>query len=367
MSVPPSIVNGIFNPNDFSSSYTSSSQGGSSGGYVTLDYLEQNYPDLTYFGQQLALKYNVLGGLITGLASDSVGFSGPSAVLSNIVVGNLTGTTGSFTNFAYTSSTGGSSTIGTLSFGSATGPSAVLGNIVVGNLTGTTGSFTNFAYTSSTGGSSTIGTLSYGSATGGSETVNKITANTGSLTYLSVSSTGTASVGINALSLTGPYSISLPAGQASSQSYLMNNTGGQLVWQAPNIVTVLCQTGTSFVNSSFTGINLMSLSITPSRTSSMVHFQASTTLIGTTTANCYLTAYRGSTNLASGSVEQAFCSSGGGDCQSAFISVYDSPATISATTYTLHSKLSSGTGTVGLGAPNLNSVTTYLSAEEIFT
>ena len=322
MSVPPSIVNGIFNPNDFSSSYTSSSQGGSSGGYVTLDYLEQNYPDLTYFGQQLALKYNVLGGLITGLASDSVGFSGPSAVLSNIVVGNLTGTTGSFTNFAYTSSTGGSST---------------------------------------------IGTLSYGSATGGSETVNKITANTGSLTYLSVSSTGTASVGINALSLTGPYSISLPAGQASSQSYLMNNTGGQLVWQAPNIVTVLCQTGTSFVNSSFTGINLMSLSITPSRTSSMVHFQASTTLIGTTTANCYLTAYRGSTNLASGSVEQAFCSSGGGDCQSAFISVYDSPATISATTYTLHSKLSSGTGTVGLGAPNLNSVTTYLSAEEIFT
>ena len=243
----------------------------------------------------------------------------------------------------------------------------MLGNIVVGNLTGTTGSFTNFAYTSSTGGSSTIGTLSYGSATGGSETVNKITANTGSLTYLSVSSTGTASVGINALSLTGPYSISLPAGQASSQSYLMNNTGGQLVWQAPNIVTVLCQTGTSFVNSSFTGINLMSLSITPSRTSSMVHFQASTTLIGTTTANCYLTAYRGSTNLASGSVEQAFCSSGGGDCQSAFISVYDSPATISATTYTLHSKLSSGTGTVGLGAPNLNSVTTYLSAEEIFT
>ena len=135
MSYAPTIINGVFNPNDFQ---------GNSSGYVTLDYLEDNYPNLAYFSQQLSLKYNVSGGVITGLATDSIGFSGPSAVLTDIVCGSLTGGTGSFTSFSYTSGTGSSENVQTI--------------------TANTGSITNLAFTAATGSSLTLSSLSGGIA-----------------------------------------------------------------------------------------------------------------------------------------------------------------------------------------------------------
>ena len=133
------------------------------------------------------------------------------------------------------------------------------------------------------------------------------------------------SVGIPASSLSGV----IPDANAPSGSVVQVVQGTYTVQQST--------TSTSFVASGIAG------SITPSSSSNKVLVEVSLNGV-TTSASCFYTIYRDSTNLGIGTNNCfAVTSSTAGD-NSINLRFLDSPGTTSSVTYTVYYKVSSGTG-----------------------
>ena len=108
-------------------------------------------------------------------------------------------------------------------------------------------------------------------------------------------------------------------------------------------------TSTSFV----TGSNTLSVSITPSSTSSKIYLICTTS--GYTTSQARYTIYKGATNLGTA---QGITDKQGGNWDSVAMSYLDSPATTSATTYQVYFK-SATAGTSYLNNGNTASITAF--------
>jgi len=122
----------------------------------------------------------------------------------------------------------------------------------------------------------------------------------------------------------------------------LTSTGISAVQQLPagtvkQVVSMTTATATSTSSSSWSATNL-TLSITPSNTANKILILVNTALAGSIAGQPQLTVFRGATNLGGGS-SSAFVTNyfgGGGDWRPASISYLDSPATTSATTYTVN-------------------------------
>jgi hypothetical protein len=121
--------------------------------------------------------------------------------------------------------------------------------------------------------------------------------------------------------------------------------------------TLRTTTSTSYVTAS----NTLSVTITPASASNKILLLVSVVVGNGNAYDCYLTIYKGGSNLigASGFVYQ----SGGGtsvNYNSNAINYLDSPATTSATTYQVYFKVNSGTGNI-----NVDSARGVITAIEI--
>jgi len=133
--------------------------------------------------------------------------------------------------------------------------------------------------------------------------------------------------------------IKYPTADGSANQALVTNGSGVLSFaavgasagQVIQVVTATDQTQRSTTSQSFvTGSNTLSVTITPSSASNKILVLLSTSAYGST-AQCFVTIYRGSTNLGNGNNGMM---SGGIDINwNASCMIYDSPATTSATTY----------------------------------
>jgi hypothetical protein len=129
--------------------------------------------------------------------------------------------------------------------------------------------------------------------------------------------------------------------------------------------TVTTQTNTSSTSFVTTGIQA---SITPLFSTSKIYIVVHTNTINTTvSSNVYLTIYRNNTtNLCSSSsgaftVYQTGSASGSPAWLPATVNYLDSPATTSATTYTLYLAVSSG----GSGYTNITGTTSVITLMEV--
>ena len=128
---------------------------------------------------------------------------------------------------------------------------------------------------------------------------------------------------------------------ATALEYATLSTGAA-AGQVIQVVTATDQTQRSTTSQSFvTGSNTLSASITPSSASNKILVLLSTDAYGSTAA-CFVTIYRGATNLGNGNNGMM---TGGNDINwNASCMIYDSPATTSATTYQAYFRHSSGSG-----------------------
>jgi hypothetical protein len=109
------------------------------------------------------------------------------------------------------------------------------------------------------------------------------------------------------------------------------------------VVSMTTATATSTSSSSWSATNL-TLSITPTNSANKILVLVSTGLQMSVGGQPQLTVFRGATNLGGGS-SSAFVSiyaGGGGDWRPASIVYLDSPATTSATTYTVNTNSLAG-------------------------
>lgn len=127
---------------------------------------------------------------------------------------------------------------------------------------------------------------------------------------------------------------------------------GQVI-QVVNSTTFYTGSGASTASTSMVTTGA-SISITPKFSTSKILFTVNATCYSDNgTGSPSFTVYRNSTDLATGtatSVFGGFYSASGGIVAPLSLSVYDSPATTSSTTYTIYFK--TGSGTVYFGFPN---------------
>ena len=126
------------------------------------------------------------------------------------------------------------------------------------------------------------------------------------------------------------------------------------------VVTAIDQTSRSTTSATFTDITGLSVTITPSSTSSKIYVICNTTgHSGTTSASSYYTLLRGSTNLATNALANIY--SAATDLElPVTMCILDSPNTTSATTYKAQFRRSSASGAAGAQYNNtLGSITAF--------
>lgn len=157
-----------------------------------------------------------------------------------------------------------------------------------------------------------------------------------------------AAIAKSKLNLTGTIAIAdlSATGTPSSTTFLRGDntwgSAGATAGQVIQVVTATDQTQRSTTSQSFvTGSNTLSASITPSSASNKILVLLSTDAYGST-ASCFVTIYRGATNLGNGNNGMM---TGGIDFNwNASCMIYDSPATTSSTTYQAYFRHSSASG-----------------------
>ena len=142
--------------------------------------------------------------------------------------------------------------------------------------------------------------------------------------------------------------ISVPSGVTFSNSGTATGFGGGKVLQ---VVTATDETQRTTTSTTFTDITGLSVTITPSSTSSKILVTCSTSgYSGNTVAASEYTLVRGSTNLATNFIGRLF---GANDLRASItMTVLDSPATTSATTYKAQFRRSSASGTAAAQTTN---------------
>ena len=142
--------------------------------------------------------------------------------------------------------------------------------------------------------------------------------------------------------------VDIASGAAIAQSKIAGSFGKVLQVITATDTTQRSTTSTSFV----TGSNTLSVTITPSSTSNKIFLILSSSGYG---AGAYYTIYRGASDL--GNSTNGFKYNDGSVWGSVEISYLDSPSTISATTYQVYFKSTSGT--VYLNNNGKNSLTAF--------
>lgn len=196
-----------------------------------------------------------------------------------------------------------------------------------------------------------ISTMTVSSATFTSISVSSITISSGSATEFSVR----AATVTSSLSMSSKKISSLASGTASTDAV---NLSQLHLMQVPVFATVTGSTSTS-VTASFVPTTLTATITPTSASSKIVVFASLQYSIASTTLgnNGFFTVFRGSTDISGGSngtgyVTNLVSSASTPNDYSAFTYVQDSPATTSATTYTVYFK-TQGTSTVSLNRAGL--------------
>ena len=151
--------------------------------------------------------------------------------------------------------------------------------------------------------------------------------------------------------------------------FLQTNGSGVLSFagvsaSAGQVIQVLSATDSTQRNTTsqsfVTGSNTLTVTITPSSSSNKILVLVSTNANGST-ANCYVTVYRGGTNLGNGNA--GFMTGSQDTTFNASFMIYDSPATTSATTYQVYFRHSSSSGISFLNADPVKSSITLLEVK----
>jgi hypothetical protein len=210
----------------------------------------------------------------------------------------------------------------------------------------------SFATAGLTGATSTAtGTVFTLSDTAITSTQNLIIDNDKEVRFREATANGTNYVSLSAPStLASDLSLTLPSADGTSGQVLQTNGSGVLSFagvsasagQVIQVVTATDSTTRSTTSQSFvTGSNTLSVSITPSSASNKILVLVSAGAYGST-SQCYVTIYRGSTNLGNGNNGTM---TGGSDFDiNASSHILDSPSTTSATTYQVYFRFSSSSG-----------------------
>ncbi len=143
---------------------------------------------------------------------------------------------------------------------------------------------------------------------------------------------------------------------AVTAAKLASGVGGKVL----QVITAIDETSRSTTSATFTDITGLSVTITPSSTSSKIYVICNTTgHSGTTSASSYYTLLRGSTNLATNALANIY--SAATDLElPVTMCILDSPNTTSATTYKAQFRRSSASGAAGAQYNNtLGSITAF--------
>ncbi len=154
--------------------------------------------------------------------------------------------------------------------------------------------------------------------------------------------------------------ITIPSGATITNSGTATGFGGGKVLQVVNTTNTTQKTTTS---SSFVTTSI-SVSITPSSASSKILILSSTNVFADTTGeSTVVTVYRGATNLGHSVAGMGRFQNGGSNLYTNWsVSVFDSPATTSATTYTIYFR---ATGGGSIAYVSNETAPTFLTALEI--
>jgi len=201
-------------------------------------------------------------------------------------------------------------------------------------------------------------------------TLNLIIDNDKEVRFREATANGTNYVSLSAPStLASDLTLTLPSADGTSGQVLQTNGSGVLSFagvsasagQVIQVVTATDLTQRSTTSQSFvTGSNTLSASITPSSASNKILVLVSTNAYGST-ANCFVTVYRGGTNLGNGNSGMM---AGGTDVTwNASFMIYDSPATTSATTYQVYFRHSSSSGISFINSDPVKSSITLLEVK----
>jgi hypothetical protein len=175
---------------------------------------------------------------------------------------------------------------------------------------------------------------------------------------------------IDAPAVAGSNTLVLPTGNGSSGQFLQTNGSGALSWAGAGKILQVAQAAKSdkftTTSTSFTTITGLEVTITPTSTTSKILVTAS--VVGSQdvgTNDCFIGLFRGSTQIALGDADGsrtrhsfALMQSDAGWTDTGTVTFLDSPATTSATTYSVRVMVqASGTVFINRSDNNLNAAT----------